>query len=341
MPAAGAGKLVLQSRPARVGAGHGRASAYKKTPRSACRIAGLRRPSASPRPHGHLRKAFSPAHGLHVLRRCYLTHEDLAGTTKRHLTARKHARHACSTTASFHHQRKRCRLLHRIEIGDNDKLSAASSASLLPADLLVILTPWTASSKIFGKASAQTIAGPSRTIRFRPRKHRRRNCQRRRLFGRHEFQKNFPLRKSSCAPASPARHRPRAAKKKVLGQNFSTAKGGKGHHFFVPQPPGKLQGPQSAGSPFFHHPKGNAVRGQGRGKPPCVKKAASLSWPPGVAALRRAEVSPPRRCSPHLAIWTAPSFARGNQRVQAPPEMENPRIRAAPKSIHRDNLVIL
>ena len=95
------------------------------------------------------------AHGLHVAQ-VLLTHEDLQDH-KRHLNARNtlvtlldhgvvpiiNENDAVSST--------------ELKFGDNDKLSALV-ASLLPADLLVILTTVDGVIENFGKASARTIA---------------------------------------------------------------------------------------------------------------------------------------------------------------------------------------
>jgi glutamate 5-kinase len=135
-----------------VGAGMG-ALGYKKRPSElaeaqACAAVGQSRLMAT------YEKLFA-AHGLHVAQ-VLLTHEDLQDH-KRHLNARntlvKLLNHGVVPIINENDAVSSTEL----KFGDNDKLSALV-ASLLPADLLVILTTVDGVIENFGKASARTIA---------------------------------------------------------------------------------------------------------------------------------------------------------------------------------------
>jgi glutamate 5-kinase len=147
-----AGKEIVLVTSGAVGAGMG-ALGFKKRPKElaelqACAALGQSRLMAT------YEKLFG-AHGLHVAQ-VLLTHEDLADH-RRHLNARNtlvtlldhgvvpviNENDAVSST--------------ELKFGDNDKLSALV-ASLLPADLLVILTTVDGVIENFGKASARTMA---------------------------------------------------------------------------------------------------------------------------------------------------------------------------------------
>jgi glutamate 5-kinase len=135
-----------------VGAGMG-ALGYEKRPGRPRRIAGVRRrrPVAA---HGHLRKTVR-AHGLHVAQ-VLLTHDDLEHH-ERHLNARNTLVTLLGRGVVPIINENDAVSFTEIKFGDNDKLSALV-ASLLPADLLVILTTVDGVIENFGKANPKTIS---------------------------------------------------------------------------------------------------------------------------------------------------------------------------------------
>src|SRR5580698_3128568 len=147
-----AGREVVLVTSGAVGAGMG-ALGYKKRPKElaelqACAAVGQSRLMAT------YEKLFAK-HELHVAQ-VLLTHEDLQDHT-RHLNARNTLVTLLSHGVIPIINENDAVSCTELKFGDNDKLSALV-ATLLPADLLVILTTVEGVIENFGKAEARTIS---------------------------------------------------------------------------------------------------------------------------------------------------------------------------------------
>jgi glutamate 5-kinase len=313
-----AGREIVIVSSGAVGSGMG-ALGYKKRPGQlselqACAAVGQSRLMAT------YEKLFA-RHDVHVAQ-VLLTHEDLRGH-ERHLNARNTLvtllRHgvvpiinendAISTT--------------ELKFGDNDRLSALV-ASLLPADLLVILTTVDGVIENFGKANARTISEIEQI-----------DAAVERLAGGTDSDTAVGGMASkiqaakivirSGIPLVIASGRKHDGLARVLaGEEEGT--------LFIPQP-AKLQG-RKRWIAFFHHPKGTLYVDEGA-KTALREKGKSL-LPPGVA-----------RCEGEFASGDVlricdldgTEFARGICNFSS--AEINGRQLARAEVVHRDNLVIL
>ena len=313
-----AGKEIVLVTSGAVGSGMG-ALGYKRRPADlaelqACAAVGQSRLMAT------YDKLFAK-HDLHVAQ-VLLTHEDLQDH-ERHLNARntlvtllKHGvvpiineNDAVSCT--------------ELKFGDNDKLSALVS-SLLPADLLVILTTVDGVIEHFGKANAQTIASIEKI-----------DAQLEGIVGgtdsetavggmASKIQAAKIVMRSGIPLVIASGH-----KTKVLAQILD---GGEEGTIFIPQQ-SKLQG-RKRWIAFFHHPKGTLFVDEGA-KAALRENGKSL-LPPGVT-----------RCEGDFAAGdvlricdsNGMEFARGICNFNSADIKARQLSRA--EVVHRDNLVIL
>jgi glutamate 5-kinase len=301
-----------------VGAGMG-ALGYKKRPNElaeaqACAAVGQSRLMAT------YEKLFA-AHGLHVAQ-VLLTHEDLQDH-KRHLNARNtlvtlldhevvpiiNENDAVSST--------------ELKFGDNDKLSALV-ASLLPADLLVILTTVDGVIENFGKASARTIATIEKI-----------DSDLEGIAGgtasdtavggmTSKIQAAKIVMRSGIPLVIASGH-----KRKVLAKILESEEEGT---IFVPQS-GKLQG-RKRWIAFFHHPKGTLF--VDKGAETALREKGRSLLPPGVARFEGEFVAGDvlRICD-----LDGTEFARGISSYSSAEMKSHESGRA--EVVHRDNLVIL
>lgn len=301
-----------------VGAGMG-ALGYKKRPGDlaelqACAAVGQSRLMAT------YDKLFAK-HDLHVAQ-VLLTHEDLQDH-ERHLNARntlvtllKHGvvpiineNDAVSST--------------ELKFGDNDKLSALV-ASLLPADLLVILTTVDGVIENFGKANAQTIASIEQI-----------DAALEGIVGGTDSDTAVGGMASKIQAAKIVMRSgiplviASGRKQDVLSQIVGGAEEGT---LFIPQP-NKLQG-RKRWIAFFHHPKGTLFVDDGA-RTALREKGKSL-LPPGVT-----------RCEGDFSVGDVlricdlegMEFARGICNFSSADIKARQLTRA--EVVHRDNLVIL
>ena len=171
-----------------------------------------RRPVA---PHGHVCELFA-RHGL-LVAQVLLTHDDLEHH-ERHLNARNTLVTLLGRGVVPIINENDAVSFTEIKFGDNDKLSALV-ASLLPADLLVILTTVDGVIENFGRANPQTIpviekidSAMEKLARRHGQRHRRR---------RHDIKNRG--RENRRALRHPARHRI-GQKEKCAGENSRPAK---------------------------------------------------------------------------------------------------------------------
>jgi glutamate 5-kinase len=322
-----AGQIAGQSKTGReiiivssgaVGAGMG-ALGYKKRPPQlaelqACAAVGQSRLMAT------YEKLFG-AHGLNVAQ-VLLTHEDLQDH-KRHLNARNtlvtlldhgvvpiiNENDAVSST--------------ELKFGDNDRLSALV-ASLLPADLLVILTTVDGVIENFGKASERTIATIEK-IDSALEGIAGGTASETAVGGMSSKIQAAKIVMRSGIPLVVASGR----KKNVLARILAGEEEGT---IFVPQP-GKLQG-RKRWIAFFHHPKGTLF--VDKGAETALREKGRSLLPPGVA-----------RCEGEFAAGDVlricdlegTEFARGISSFSSV-EMKT-RESGRAEVVHRDNLVIL
>lgn len=310
-------ELVIVSSGA-VGAGMG-ALGYKKRPADlaklqACAAVGQSRLMAT------YEKLFA-RHDLHVAQ-VLLTHEDLQDH-ERHLNARNtlvtlldhgvvpiiNENDAVSST--------------ELKFGDNDKLSALV-ASLLPADLLIILTTVDGVIENFGKASSRTLAAVEQI-----------DAKLEGMVGgtksdtavggmTSKIQAAKIVMRSGIPLVIASGHKRDVLAQIMAGENEGT--------IFIPQP-AKLQG-RKRWIAFFHHPRGTLFVDAGA-KLALREKGRSL-LPPGVA-----------RCEGNFAAGDVlricdldgTEFARGIANFSSAEIQSRQPARA--EIVHRDNLVIL
>lgn len=313
-----AGKEIVLVTSGAVGAGMG-ALGYKKRPTDlaklqACAAVGQSRLMAT------YEKLFAK-HDLHAAQ-VLLTHEDLQDHS-RHLNARN------TLLALLKHgvvpiiNENDAVSFTELKFGDNDRLSALV-ASLLPADLLVILTTVDGVLENFGKANARTIATVEK-IDARLEGIGGGTDSETAVGGMASKIQAAKIVMRSGIPLVIASGRNKSALARIMdGEEEGT--------IFLPQP-GKLRG-RKRWIAFFHHPKGTLFVDEGA-KTALREKGRSL-LPPGVV-----------RCEGEFAAGDVLSicdregleFARGIARFDSAAV----RARKLPKEelVHRDDLVIL
>jgi glutamate 5-kinase len=313
-----AGKEVVVVSSGAVGAGMG-ALGYEKRPGElaelqACAAVGQSRLMAT---YERLFGAF----GLAVAQ-VLITHEDLAHH-ERHLNARNTLitllRHGVvpvineNDAVSF----------TELKFGDNDTLSALV-ASLLPADLLVILTTVDGLMEDFGQANARTIPTVAR-IDAALERIAGGTSSATALGGMSSKLQAAKIAVRSGIPLVIASGRKKDALARVTaGEQEGT--------LFVPHP-GRLQG-RKRWIAFFHHPRGAVFVDAGARK--ALRESGKSLLPPGIA-----------RCEGDFAAGDVvrvcdldgTEFARGIAAFQAS-EIQARQLRRV-EVIHRDNLVIL
>ena len=313
-----AGKEIVLVTSGAVGAGMG-ALGYEKRPGAlaelqACAAVGQSRLMA-------MYAELFARHGLHVAQ-VLLTHDDLEHH-ERHLNARNTLVTLLGRGVVPIINENDAISFTEIKFGDNDKLSALV-ASLLPADLLVILTTVDGVIENFGKADPKTISIIEH-IDTTIEKLAGGTTSETAVGGMASKVQAAKIAVRSGIPLVIASGR----KKHVLAQILSGEDEGT---LFVPQPT-KLQG-RKRWIAFFHHPQGALFVDDGA-KLALREKGKSL-LPPGVA-----------RCEGEFAAGdvvricdlNGTEFARGIARFDSTAV----RARKLPKEelVHRDDLVIL
>ncbi len=313
-----AGREVVIVTSGAVGAGMG-ALGYKKRPSQlaeaqACAAVGQSRLMAT-------YENFFAEHGLHVAQ-VLVTHEDLQDH-ERHLNARNtlvtllgrgvvpiiNENDAVSST--------------ELKFGDNDKLSALV-ASLLPADLLVILTTVDGVIENFGKASARTIATIEKI-----------DSDLEGIAGgtasetavggmTSKIQAAKIVMRSGIPLVVASGHKKDVLANILAGEEEGTV--------FVPQS-GKLQG-RKRWIAFFHHPKGTLF--VDKGAEAALREKGRSLLPPGVA---RSEGEFAAGDVLRICDLDGTEFARGISNYTAAEVKAGASGKA--EVVHRDNLVIL
>ena len=313
-----AGKEVVLVTSGAVGAGMG-ALGYEKRPAElaelqACAAVG------QPRLIAIYEKLFAQ-HGLHVAQ-VLLTHDDLEHH-ERHLNARNTLVTLLGRGVVPIINENDAVSFTEIKFGDNDRLSALV-ASLLPADLLIILTTVDGVIENFGKADPKTIpvieqidsglekvAGGTESATA--------------VGGMASKIQAAKIAVRSGIPLVIASGKKKQVLARILaGENEGT--------IFVPQPT-KLQG-RKRWIAFFHHPKGGLFVDDGAKK--ALREAGKSLLPPGVS-----------RCEGNFAAGDVvricdldgTEFARGIAKFGA--EEIRARKLARVELVHRDDLVIL
>ena len=210
-----------------------------------------------------------------------------------------------------------------LKFGDNDKLSALV-ASLLPADLLLILTTVDGVLENFGKANPRTIPVIERRGRS-PGTNGGRHRQRHRG-GRHGLED--PGGQDRHAVRHPAGHR--------LGPEETSVGprgGGRGGRHAVRAPADRLQG-RKRWIAFFHHPKGALFVDAGAKK--ALREGGKSLLPPGIT---RCEGEFEAGEVVRICDQDGTEFARGIAGFGAA-EIKARKLQRV-EVVHRDNLVIL
>jgi glutamate 5-kinase len=312
------GKEIVLVTSGAVGAGMG-ALGYEKRPGelpalSACAAVGQSRLMAI------YEKLFS-VHDLHVAQ-VLLTHEDLEHH-ERHLNARE------TLVTLLNHEvipiinENDAVSFAEIKFGDNDKLSALV-ASLLPADLLVILTTVDGVVENFGKANPKTIPTIEQ-IDSRIEKLAGGTTSETAVGGMKSKIEAAKIVVRSGIPLVIASGKKKNVLAKILeGETEGT--------IFVAQP-NKLQG-RKRWIAFFHHPKGTLLVDDGAKK--ALRESGKSLLPPGVA---RCEGNFDAGDVVRICDLDGTEFARGIARFDSAAVRE----RKLPKEelVHRDDLVIL
>jgi len=210
-----------------------------------------------------------------------------------------------------------------IKFGDNDKLSALV-ASLLPADLLVILTTVDGVLENFGKANPQTISAIER-IDEGVEKIAGGTTSETAVGGMKSKIEAAKIVVRSGIPLVIASGKKKNALEKILaGEDEGT--------LFVAQPD-KLQG-RKRWIAFFHHPKGTLFVDSGAKI--ALRESGKSLLPPGVARL---EGSFKTGDVVRICDLDGTEFARGIVKFDAAEIQERKLARV--ELIHRDDLVIL
>jgi glutamate 5-kinase len=260
-------------------------------------------------------------HGLHVAQ-VLLTHDDLEHH-ERHLNARNTLVTLLSRGVVPIINENDAISFTEIKFGDNDKLSALV-ASLLPADLLIILTTVDGVIENFGKANSNTIA----TIeRIDPALEALAGGtdSATAVGGMSSKIQAAKIAVRSGIPLVIASGRKKGVLARVMGGETEGT-------IFVPQP-NRLRG-RKRWIAFFHHPKGALIVDEGA-KVALREKGKSL-LPPGIA-----------RCEGEFASGDVvricdrdgTEFARGISDFGAAEVRGRKLLRV--EVVHRDNLVIL
>jgi len=265
-------------------------------------------------------KLFS-AHGL-VVAQVLLTHEDLEHH-ERHLNARNTLVTLLNRGVVPIINENDAVSFTEIKFGDNDKLSALV-ASLLPADLLVILTTVDGVIENFGAANAKTIsvieqidaaiegmAGGTTSATA--------------VGGMKSKVEAAKIAVRSGIPLVIASGRNKDTLAKIVGGEDEGT-------LFVPQPT-KLQG-RKRWIAFFHHPKGTLVVDDGAKK--ALRESGKSLLPPGVA---RCEGNFSADDVVRICDLDGMEFARGIAKFSA--EEIRAKKLARVELVHRDDLVIL
>ena len=260
-------------------------------------------------------------HGLHAAQ-VLLTHDDLEHH-ERHLNARNTLVTLLDRGVVPIINENDAVSFTEIKFGDNDTLSALV-ASLLPADLLVILTTVDGVIENFGKANPKTIAVVEK-IDFALEKLARGTDSDTAIGGMRSKIEAAKIVVRSGIPLVIASGKKKNVLAKILGGEDEGT-------LFVPEPK-RLQG-RKRWIAFFHHPQGALFVDDGA-KRALREKGKSL-LPPGVA-----------RCEGEFAAGDVvricdldgTEFARGIARFDSAAV----RARQLPKEelVHRDDLVIL
>ncbi len=261
------------------------------------------------------------AHGLHVAQ-VLLTHDDLEHH-ERHLNARNTLVTLLNRGVVPVINENDAVSFTEIKFGDNDKLSALV-ASLLPADLLVILTTVDGVIENFGEANPKTISVIEKIDSALEKLARGTNSDVA-VGGMKSKIEAAKIVVRSGIPLVIASGR----KKHVLAQILAGDEEGT---LFVAQP-NKLHS-RKRWIAFFHHPKGALFVDDGA-KVALREKGKSL-LPPGVA---RCEGDFVAGDVVRICDLNGTEFARGIARFDSPAV----RARKLPKEelVHRDDLVIL
>jgi glutamate 5-kinase len=210
-----------------------------------------------------------------------------------------------------------------LKFGDNDKLSALV-ASLLPADLLVILTTVDGVIENFGKANPRTIPKVER-IDAAIEKLGGGTDSATAVGGMASKIQAAKIAVRSGIPLVIASGR----KKQALARVLSGAEEGT---LFVPQPT-RLQG-RKRWIAFFHHPKGTLVVDNGARK--ALRENGKSLLPPGIA---RCEGEFDAGEVVRICDLDGTEFARGISGFKAA-EIKARQLKRV-EVVHRDNLVIL
>ncbi len=313
-----AGKEVVVVTSGAVGAGMG-ALGYKTRPtdlaeKQACAAVGQTRLMAV------YEKLFA-AHGL-VVAQVLLTHEDLEHH-ERHLNARNTLVTLLGRGVVPIINENDAVSFTEIKFGDNDKLSALV-ASLLPADLLVILTTVAGVIENFGKKNAKTLSVIEK-IDAAVQDMAGGTTSETAVGGMKSKIDAAKIAVRSGIPLVIASGRD----KKILGKILSGADEGT---LFIAKP-NKLQG-RKRWIAFFHHPKGTLFVDEGAKK--ALREAGKSLLPPGVARCEGEFVSGDvvRVCD-----LDGTEFARGIAKFSA--EEIRAKKLARVELVHRDDLVIL
>ena len=261
------------------------------------------------------------AHGL-VVAQVLLTHEDLEHH-ERHLNARNTLVTLLNRGVVPIINENDAVSFTEIKFGDNDKLSALV-ASLLPADLLVILTTVDGVIENFGAANAKTIsvieqidaaiesmAGGTTSATA--------------VGGMKSKVEAAKIVVRSGIPLVIASGRNQDTLAKIIGGEDEGT-------LFVPQPT-KLQG-RKRWIAFFHHPKGMLVVDDGAKK--ALRESGKSLLPPGVA---RCEGNFSADDVVRICDLDGMEFARGIAKFSA--EEIRAKKLARVELVHRDDLVIL
>ncbi len=313
-----AGKEIIFVTSGAVGAGMG-VLGYEKRPSDlaelqACAAIGQTRLMAI------YEKLFAQ-HGLHVAQ-VLLTHDDLEHH-ERHLNARNTLVTLLSRGVVPIINENDAISFTEIKFGDNDKLSALV-ASLLPADLLVILTTVEGVIENFGKANPKTIATIER-IDAALEKMAGGTDSATAVGGMTSKIQAAKIAVRSGIPLVIASGR----KQNVLARVIAGEAEGT---IFVPQP-NKLRG-RKRWIAFFHHPKGTLFVDDGA-KVALREKGKSL-LPPGIA---RCDGEFEAEDVVRICDRDGTEFARGIAAFGATDIRGRKLLRV--EVVHRDNLVIL
>lgn len=313
-----AGKEIVLVTSGAVGAGMG-ALGYEKRPAElaelqACAAVGQSRLMAT------YAELFAKHH-LHVAQ-VLLTHEDLEHH-ERHLNARNTLVTLLGRGVIPVINENDAISFTEIKFGDNDKLSALV-ASLLPADLLVILTTVDGVVENFGKANPKTISKIEQ-IDSAVEKMAGGTSSETAVGGMKSKIEAAKIAVRSGIPLVIASGKKKNVLAKILGGEAEGT-------LFVAQP-NKLQG-RKRWIAFFHHPKGTLFVDDGAKR--ALRESGKSLLPPGVA---RCEGEFAAEEVVRICDLNGTEFARGIAKFSAE-EIRGKKL-ARVELVHRDDLVIL